>query len=486
MDLNVSLNPFQAASKSKKIVSLTGIYVAVLGLLLTSTGFSTLLPAAATDIGGMDIYPLANAIGGPIGISLMPLFGYLCTRNPAIKRPLFSVSMLVGASVVFLRGIAGSMWAIIIPSALWGFVSASIFVIGYSMIRDMYDAKMAGMYLGFVGTMMSVGMLIGPALTGMLIDQVSWRAVCYVIFPVLVLAGILVFFGVRATTEEAKPMAVSTGKFDFAGAISLVFFLAGLVLFLSLGTSFVPFGTPLSWVLLTVTVVGLLALILVVRKKGGTAFIPAPVLKDHNVFWFSLCNFMLLFSSMAVTFFMPAYVLYVMQGSATEASLTVALMAVAGLFLGPVFGRLIAKSGNARGVTVFGTVVRIAVTALLYILLKPDLSIWILYALILFAGIYNSQQSVTFSAGPQIQIKPELRVLGNSVISVSQNLAQVISVALYTVVIGAAGIADGMKLSLILALITAVLGLLACLMFRKLPAPNESPDEHGTPANNEE
>jgi MFS family permease len=470
---NMNSDLFQAAPNGKKMLTLIGIYTGVLGTLLLATGLAVMLPAAALEIGGTDIYPLANSIGGPIGVSLLPLYGYLAARNPAIKRLLFSISMLIGAVVIILYGIANSMWSILVASMIWGAPIAAVFGLGFAMIREMYDIKKAGIYLGFVGTIMSVGMLAGPTLTGLFIDQLSWRAVCHAFWPIMVLSAILVFLGLRVTKEEARPFATPAGKFDFVGAMALVVFLTGLIFFLSFGASFIPFGTPLSWILLVVAAIGLVALILIIRKKGNDAFIPAPVLKDRNTLWLTICNFLFLFSSMAVSFFMPTYVLYVMGGTATEASLTVTLIAVAGLFLGPFIGRMIAKSGNARSVITAGTIVRIVVTALLYLLLSPTLPLWILYVLMLIAGIYNSQQSVTFSAAPQIQIKPELRMLGNSVIQMIQNLAAAVSVAIYTMVIVLYGVADGMKISLILALITAALGLLGGLMLKKLPTNSE-------------
>ena len=199
------MNPFQAASNTKKIMTLAGIYIALIGQIFVSSGLSVILPAAAKDIGGETLFPLASTISGLISIAAMPLFGYFGAKNPAVKRVLIALSVFVGALVTFGRAIAPSMEFIIFVSIFWGLVSAGIFVLGFSLIRDMYEAEKAGFYLGLTGTMMAVAMLIGPTLTGILIQTVSWRAACHVVWPVMILAAVLIFFGVNVTKEKAAP-----------------------------------------------------------------------------------------------------------------------------------------------------------------------------------------------------------------------------------------------------------------------------------------
>jgi MFS family permease len=459
----------ETGSEGKKKLTLAGIYVGVVGSIMISGGFSTLLPTAAMEIGGKEIYPLAATLAGIVNVIVMPLFGFLAMRNPAIKKRLFGLSMLLGILTLLARAFAPNMWVIVIPNILYGFMSPAIFVVGFSLIREMYDAKKAGLYLGMGGTMMSVGMLVGPALTGVIIDTLGWRAVCHAAWPILLISMILVSLGYRMD-DGAAAQAAQKNKFDFAGLATLTLFLAPLSLVLSLGASYVPFGSPLNTGMIVLTIAGLLGLIFVIRKKGNAAFLPAPVLKDRNVFCLALCNLAFSFSQMAVFFFMPTYVLYVIGGTATQASLTTAMLSICGLFLSPVFGKMIAKAVNARNVLVGGTIVRIAVTAALLFILTPDTSVWVVYALMLIGGIYNSQHSVTMAAAPQIQIKPELRVLGNSVIQVMQSLGANIGTAVFTLVIGSYGVAFGMQVAFIIAIATAVVGLLAGLPLEKLEA----------------
>lgn len=465
---NQANNPFLTAPEWRKRLTLIGIYIAVVGSIVQTSSLSTLLPVAAGEIGGMEYYSLASTLSGIIGVAVMPLWGYLGAKSPALKRPLFAVSELIGAAVVFARAFAPDMMTLVVPSMFYGFVSAGIFVLGYSMIRDMYDRKKAGTYLGFCGTMMAIGMLLGPTAGGLIMDAASWRWVCHLIWPFFVVGSILVLLGVRVTKEEAAGMASTSRTFDAAGAISMMVFLGTLITGLSLGTSFLPFGSFGSYAVFALCIIAGIALVAIVRKKRDDAIVPLSALKNRNVIRFACSNFLANFSNMAVFFFLPTYVIAVMQLSATEAGLSTTMYSVAGLFLGPVFGRAIGKAGTAKGVLSLSFILRVFVSGSFLLLLAPDTNILLIYVVMLVAGVYSSANGASFSAGPQVQLPEGIRVQGNSVIQVGQNLGGAIGTAVYTVVLGTFGVLGGMPMALAISVIAAVIGLVLALRLQKL------------------
>lgn len=117
---------------------------------------------------------------------------------------------------------------------------------------------------------------------------------------------------------------------------------------------------------------------------------------------------------------------------------------------------------------VIGTIVRIAITIAFIVLLSPTTPLWVLVVLMLLAGFYNSQQSVTFSTAPQIQIPAELRAQGNSVIQFSQNLGSSAGMLVYTMIIGM-GLEAGFPIALWVAVAAAVLVLAISFFLQPLP-----------------
>ena len=459
-------NAFQSAPEKKKKLTLLSLYVGIIGSILISASQSTMLPAAALEIGGQEIYSLVSTLTGVVSVAAMPLFGFIGASNPAAKTRLYGLSMLLGAAVILARAFARNMWAVIIPGSLYGFVSAGLYVLGYSMIRDIYDSQKAGVYLGLVATFQSIGMLVGPTICGLLIDAGSWRAINHLVWPFLLAAGILALAGVNVKKEDVKELARDSA-FDFPGAICLVIFLACFILALSLGSSFAPFGSTASNVLFLLAGVALIGLVLVIRKKGQDSILPVGVLRDRNTLSLSAANLCTNFSNMAVFFFIPTFALYVMKVSGTQAGLTTTLMSVAGLFMGPIYGRMIGRSGSAKKVYLAGTALRILVTLCLVLFLSEKTPLMLLYVLMFVAGFYSSCAGVVFALAPQIMIDPKLRVQSNSVIQISQNFGGSVGTAVYTLVIGMLGVAQGMKVAFIISLVIAVLAFLSGLPLKK-------------------
>lgn len=463
-------NPFLAAPNSKKTITLVGIYIAILASLIQSNTMSTMLPLAAAEIGGTDYYSLASNVSGVVGIVLMPLWGYLCAKAPHLKRPLFTVSLLIGAATIFCRAIAPSMLFVIVTGSLYGLVSCAIYVVGFSMVRDMYEPEKAGTYLGLCGTIMMVGSLIGPVIGGAIMTAFGWRVLCHIIWPIMAVGAIIPFFGVKATKEEAAAMASTRASFDAVGTILMAIFTGALVIGLSVGTSFLPFGSMGSNILFVVALVALIAFVAVTKKKGDAAIVPLSAFKDRNTVCFVIANFFSSIANMALFFFLPLYVLNVMGLTATESGIIMACYSVAGLFLSPIYGKMIGKSGNARGTLVLVSVFRIIVGAGFLLLLTPTTSIVVVCVLMLIGGVYNCAGGSIFSAGPQVQLKPEVRAQGNAVIQQMQTLGSSIGIAVFTACIGIGGMIGGMQIAIVISMVCAVIAIAASLGLKKAEA----------------
>jgi MFS family permease len=467
MQMQTEESPFAQASRTKKRLTLAGIYVAALITRFISASMFTVLPMAAQDIGGMDIYPLASTLGGLLSIIAMPLYGYLGSRDPSKKRPLLMGSLTMGAAALLVQAIAPNMPVIIVAGFFYGVVSASIFVVAFSLIRDMYDTKQAGIYLGFIGTVTSIGMLVGPLLAGLIIDNFGWRFIYHIGWPLLLIAVLIIASGVRITRGDAAGLRKGYSSFDLPGAVTVSLFLLGLILSLSLGSSYLPFGGLANNGLLVLSAASLAALVLIIHRKQDAAIIPTIVLKDRNTMVLALCNLLCTFSTMALTYFMPSYIINVLHGTALQASLSTVVYAVLGIFVCPYLGRIIARAGTARGIFTVGTIVRVIIAFGIAFVLSPKTSIWLIYALMLVAGFYSAQQNVTFSTAPQIQVRSDIRFASNSVIQTAQNLGSSIGMAIYTFLMAVFGIADGLPIALILAGSVAVVALIVGQFMQK-------------------
>ena len=478
---------FAQAPNGKKMLTLVAVYICVIAAIMQSTGLSIVLPIAAaefdalagiTDGSGeaMQLYSLASSLGGPLSLIIMPLWGYIAARSPHIKSKLAGASVIVGGLAVLLRALATNIWIVIASGILWGVVSAGVYVLGYVLIRDMFPGPKAGVYLGIAGTMLSFAAMISPVVTGFL-AAISWRAVCHVIWPLLVLGGVLMLFGVNITKQQGKELASTSGNVDFLGIIATALFLLPLILGISMGRSYIPFGSPLSFAAFAVALVALIVLIFVIRKKGPAAVIPSTALKNRNTLCLAIPNFLLNFANMFTFFFLPAYIMYVMGptelglDAAGWSGIIMGSFALLGIFLGPIFGRMIGKSGSARLVVMIGIVARLVMLLFCIFFLNAETNIFVLIAFsMVFGGVYSVIMGVGFAAGANIMVPDKLRQQSTAVVTMGQNLGSTPATAIGGILIAIFGVAQGMPIGFMIAAIATAAAIIPALMLKKDPA----------------
>jgi MFS family permease len=278
---------------------------------------------------------------------------------------------------------------------------------------------------------------------------------------------------VRITKAEGEELANKSGSIDFTGIIFVAVFLAPLILGISMGNSFIPFGSVPSFVTFAIALVALIALIINIKKKGAAAIIPLPALKDRNTVMLSLSNFFMNFANMFVFFFLPTYVIYVMQpndlglGPAAWSGIVMACFAVFGLFLGPIFGRMVAKSGNARAVLLVGTSARLIFLLCMIFLLTPMTNIFLLMALALVLGGVYSVMATVYTTGVSVMAPAKLRQQSNAVVQMGQNLGGAPGTAVGGILIATFGVANGMPIAFIVAAAAVVIMYIPTVLLRK-------------------
>lgn len=343
----------------------------------------------------------------------------------------------------------------------------ALYVCGYVMIRDMYDTKAAGIYIGWTSTVMMFGVLFAPTLAGLVIHYVSWRVLCWgVVVPMLV-PSLLVLSGFRYPPYTGEAATKGSAP-DILGIAGIALVATGLVGSLSLGRTLVPFGTPLNFAFIVGGVTGVVLLGVSMQRNSTNAVIPPVVLRDRNVLCLCISDLISSAVGMAFFYFLPAYVLYVMHGTAVEATIPISLLSVLGLFLGPLFGKMIGRSGNVRTVAIIGSVAQLGVVVFLGFVLAPTSPMWLLYATMLVGGIDSSSRSVAFPAGPQVQLRREIRVMGCSVIQVAHNMGSLIGASVMTLLMSTYGLGDSFRMAFQAAVLLQVVVLVCLLPLRSL------------------
>jgi EmrB/QacA subfamily drug resistance transporter len=171
------------------------------------------------------------------------------------KRRVYAAGFVLFTVASVLCGLAWSVGTLIGFRVIQAVGAAMIQAVGPALLVTAFPPKERGTALGAIGSFVAAGILIGPALGGLLLRYVGWQSIFYVNIPVGI-AG--VWLTLRSIA--ADPPAMRGQTFDVGGSLLLLTSLFGLLLALTEGP---------SWGWLDARVLGLLALFVV----AGALFI---------------------------------------------------------------------------------------------------------------------------------------------------------------------------------------------------------------------
>jgi MFS family permease len=222
-----------------------------LGLVLTITlvafealAVSTIMPNVARELGDVALYGwvfTAFFLGSLLGIVLV---GGLIDRG-GLVRPfvaglaLFSVGLVIG-------GLAPSMPVLVAARFLQGLGGGAIPPIAYVSIGRALPESLRPRMFATLSTAWVLPGVIGPALSGIVADNVGWRAVFLGLLPLILLAGAMTLPAIAASVPAADSgpgNAMAATRRRFPAAI-LVAAGAGLVVLGLTDAKLVP-GVPL-------------------------------------------------------------------------------------------------------------------------------------------------------------------------------------------------------------------------------------------------
>ncbi|TMC61445.1 MAG: MFS transporter [Chloroflexi bacterium] len=222
-----------------------------LGLVLTITlvafealAVSTIMPKVAKDLGDIALYGwvfTAFFLGSLLGIVFV---GGLIDRG-GLVRPfvaglaLFSVGLVVG-------GLAPSMPVLVAARFLQGLGGGAIPPIAYVSIGRAMPEVLRPRMFATLSTAWVLPGVIGPALSGIVADNVGWRAVFLGLLPLILLAGAMTLPAMAASIPAADSgpgNALAATRKRFPAAI-LVAAGAGLTVVGLTSATLVP-GIPL-------------------------------------------------------------------------------------------------------------------------------------------------------------------------------------------------------------------------------------------------
>ena len=278
--------------------------------------------------------------------TLMLSFGRLADMIG--KKRLYAIGFVVFTVGSVLCGISPTVFWLIGFRVVQAIGGAMILALSMAIITESFPPGERGRALGLSGTAVSVGIVLGPTLGGLLVDALSWRWIFYVNLPVGIIGTIL---AVRYI-PDIKPAGGQ--RFDFLGAITLFSSLFCLLFGLTLGQGF---GFSDRRVLfLFGGFVLFLALFILIEWHARQPMIDLRLFRDSRLNVGLITGFITFLAIAGVIVLMPFYLENVLGYSPRQVGLLLAIVPIAMGVTAPLSGSMSDRFGT-RPITVIGLAV---------------------------------------------------------------------------------------------------------------------------------
>ncbi len=237
-------------------------------LVMTTVAVGVFLSTLDGSIVNVALPTLARELHASFAAVQWVVLSYLMTLV-ALMMTAGRLADVRGKRLLYAAGFAiftlGSLSCALAPHVVWlvaarvlQAVGASLLMaLGAAIVTEAFPPKERGRSMGLVGLMVSLGLVSGPTLGGLILGNFSWQAIFFVNVPLGVLGTLL---ALRVIPIRALP---ARQPFDVRGGLLLVVTLLSFLLAVTLG----PRTSWMSMPIVGLAVVAALGLCLFVRTE---------------------------------------------------------------------------------------------------------------------------------------------------------------------------------------------------------------------------
>jgi len=261
------------------------------------------------------------------------------------KKPPYTWGFIIFTIGSVLCGLSWSIQVLIVFRILQAIGAAMVMALGMAIVTEAFPPGERGKAIGISGSLVSVGIVVGPTLGGILIEALSWHWIFIVNLPV----GIIGTWMVIRFVPALRPAGGQS--FDIWGGLvffaTLLTFLLALTVGQQIGFAALP--------VLALFLVSVLLLLVFIYIEGTTRYpmLDLKIFQDRH-FSVSMITAVITFISIAgAIFLMPFYLENVLGYNPRQVGLLLAVVPVVLALVSPVSGGLSDRFGT-RSISVIG------------------------------------------------------------------------------------------------------------------------------------
>ncbi|MFZ5912234.1 MAG: MFS transporter [Chloroflexota bacterium] len=261
------------------------------------------------------------------------------------KKPIYMTGFVVFTIGSALCGVSSSIHWLIGFRVLQALGAAMTMALGMAIVTEAFPPSERGRALGLSGTVVSVGIAVGPTLGGLIVQRLSWHWIFFVNLPI----GVLGVWLVARYVPAFQPAGGQ--RFDYWGALTLCISLLSLLVALTLGQR-AGFADRFV-LLLAANWIAFLAVFIFIELRVSQPMLDLRLFRS-SLFSVSLATGFIIFICLSGTLLlMPFYAENVLGYDPQQTGLLMATVPVALGVIAPLSGSLSDRYGS-RPITVAG------------------------------------------------------------------------------------------------------------------------------------
>lgn len=302
--------------------------------------------------------------------ALLTVFGRLA--DIVGRRPLYTIGFTVFIIGSALCGAAPNMTFMIASRVLQAVGATMLQANSVAIVTAAAPADKRGKAIGIQGSALAVGLSLGPAIGGLLIAALGWRAIFYVNVPVGIIGTTLAFLILPRDTNKDES---GKARFDYWGGVVLSLSLVGLLFGFNQGNE-QGWASPM---IIGSFVAGIVFLVLfiLIEKRHPTPILDLGLFKIDQITWGNITGALSYMLMYGVLFIVPYFFEYVLHRPSSESGLLTTPLPIGMMLLAPSAGKIADHYGTklptvvGMGISTFGVIALIflgAHTAYVYMI----------------------------------------------------------------------------------------------------------------------
>jgi EmrB/QacA subfamily drug resistance transporter len=309
-----------------------GVFLATIDSSIVNISLPTLVNDLHTNLSAVQWVVLAYLLTITV---LMPGIGRLADMIG--KKSLYILGFTIFLAGSFLCGVSSRIELLVTFRVLQAVGAAFMMALGPALLAQSFPPEERGRALGINGLAVSLGIICGPTLGGLILAKLSWHWIFFVNLPI---GAIAIPIALRALPAGQRNHGE---KFDFAGAA---------LLFLSLASLLFSMTSAQDSGFVSIQTLGLFALFVIflgvfirVEQKVQQPVIELHLFKNRVLRVNLITGFMTFVASSGLVFLIPFYLQNVLGYDPELAGILMAVFPVMLGIAGPLSGWLSDRFG---------------------------------------------------------------------------------------------------------------------------------------------